>query len=166
MPHQEDHLFSCLSNFILNSKDVAISAAHFLNPNSQSRIEKYPYSVVVNIEPDSVQTILPSIYIYGNSRTLEKAYSSSPITQYQKCWKYGHVKPLCKAVSPIYPLCSLQHSKAEHRCPNPSCPSGSNLKATLNCCLAYPARYSNCGGAHSARSRDCPEGPPSTNAPV
>jgi len=166
MPHQEEHLFSCLSNFILNSKDVAISAAHFLNPNSQSCIEKYAYSVGVNVQPDSVQTMLLSIYIYSNSRTVEKVCSSSPITQYHKCWKYRHIKPLCKAESPICPLCSLQHSKAEHCCLNPSCPSGSNLKAILNCCLAYPARYSNCGRAHSARSRDCPEGPPSTNARV
>jgi len=63
--------------------------------------------VVVNVEPDSVQTMLPSIYLFGNSRTVEKAYSSSPLTQSQKCWKYGHVKPLCKADTPTCPLCSL-----------------------------------------------------------
>jgi len=163
MPRQDEDLFNYLSDSILNSKDVTISAARFLNPNRQSRMEKGAYSVVVNVEPDSVQTMLPSIYLFGNTRTVEKAYSSSPITQCQKCWKYGHVKPLCKAEAPTCPLCSLQHTKAEHRCPNPSCPSGGNLKPILNCCLAAPARCSNCGEAHSARSRDCSERPPRIN---
>jgi len=166
MPLQDENLFSYLSDSILNSKNVTISAARFLNPNRQSCMEKRAYSVVVNVEPDSVQTILPSIYLFGNSRTVEKAYSSSPLTHCQKCWKYGHVKPLCKAESPICPLCSLQHTKAEHCCPNPSCPSGGNLKAILGCCLASPARCSNCWEAHSPRSRDCPERPPPPALPA
>jgi len=160
MPLQDEDLCNYLSDSIRNSKDVTISAARFLNPNRQSRVEKRAYSVIVNVEPDSVQTMLPSIYLFGNSRTVERAYSSSPLTQCQKYWKYGHVKPLSKAETPTCPLCSLQHTKARHRCPNPSCPSGGNLKAILGCCLASPARCSNCGEAHSARSRDCPERPP------
>jgi len=84
MPLQDEDLFNYLSDSILNSKDVTISAALFLNPNRESRMEKRAYSVVVNVEPDSVQTMLPSIYLFGNSRTVEKAYSSSPLTQCQK----------------------------------------------------------------------------------
>jgi len=72
MPLQDEDLFSYLSDSILNSKDVTISTACFLNPNRQSRMEKRVYSVVVNVEPDSVQTMLPSIYLFGNSRTVEK----------------------------------------------------------------------------------------------
>jgi len=160
MPLQDKDLFNYLSDSILNSKDVTISAARCLNPNRQSRMEKRAYLVVVNIEPDSVQTMLPSIYLFGNSRTVKRAYSSSPLTQCQKCWKYGHIKPLSKAESSTCPLCSLQHTTAEHRCPNPLCPTGGNLKAILGCCLASPARCSNCGEAHLARSRDCSERPP------
>jgi len=119
MPLQDEDLFSYLSDSILNSKDITISAARFLNLNRLSRMEKRAYSVVVNVEPDSVQAMLPSIYLFGNSRTVERAYSSSPLTQCQKCWKYGHVKPLGKAETPTCPLCSLQHTKAEHRCLNP-----------------------------------------------
>jgi len=126
-------------------------------------MEKRAYWVVVKVGTDAIQTMLPSLYLFGNTRTVEKAYSSSPVTQCQKCWKYGHVKPLCKAEAPTCPLCSLQHMKVEHRCPNPSCPSGGNLKAILNCCLASPARCSNCGEAHSARSRDCSKRPPPPN---
>jgi len=40
MPLQDEHLFNYLSDSILNSKDVTIFAAHFLNPNRQSRMEK------------------------------------------------------------------------------------------------------------------------------
>ena len=42
-------------------------------------MEKRAYSVVVNVERDFVQTMLPSLYLFGNSRTVEKAYSSSPL---------------------------------------------------------------------------------------
>ena len=161
MPYQDEGLFNYLSDCILTSKDITISAARFLNLNTQSCMVKHAYSVVVNVEPDAVQTMLSSIYLFGNTRTVERAYSSSAITQCQKCWKFGHVKPLCKAEAPTCPLCSLQHTMAEPSCPNPSCPSGGNLKAILNCCLASPARCSTCGEAHSAGSRDCSERPPS-----
>ena len=157
MPLQDEDLISYLSDSILNFKDVSISVARFLNPNRQSHMEKRAYSVVVNVGPDSIQTMLLSTYLLGNSRTVERAYSSCPLTQCHKCWKYGHVKPLCKAESPTCPLCSLQHIKADDRCPNPSCPSGGNLKARLGCCLASPARCSNCGKVPSASSRDCHE---------
>ena len=84
MPHQDEDLFSYLSNSILNSKDVAISGARFLNPNLQSGMEIPAYSVVINVEPDPIQTMLLSIYLYGNLRTFEKPYWSSPLTEYQK----------------------------------------------------------------------------------
>jgi len=154
MPHQDEELFNYLSDFIRNSMDVIISAARFLNPNHPSIMEKRAYSAVGNVEPDSIQTMLPSIYLYGNTKTVEKAYSSSPITQCQKCSKYGHVKRLWKAEGPTCPRCSLQHTKLEHRCPNPSCPRGRNLQAILNCRLLSPARGSNSAEQHSARSRD------------
>jgi len=40
MPLQDEDLFNYLSDSILNSKDVTISAARFLNPNRQSCMEK------------------------------------------------------------------------------------------------------------------------------
>jgi len=109
LPHRDEDLFCYLSDSILNAKGVTISAAHIHNPQHQKRMEKCGHSVVVNVEPDSVQTMLPSIYLYGNSRTIRKAYSSSPITQCQKCWKYGYVKPLGKEESPICFLVTYEH---------------------------------------------------------
>jgi len=109
MPYRDEDLFSYLSDSILNAKGVTISAAHIHNPNRQKRMEKCAYSVVVNVELDSVQTMLPSIYLYSNSRTIRKAYSSSRITQCQKCRKYGYVKPLGNEESPICPLVIYEH---------------------------------------------------------
>jgi len=58
MLHQDKDLFSYLSDSILNFKDVTIAAAWFLNPTCQSHMEKHSYSVVVNVTPDSVQSML------------------------------------------------------------------------------------------------------------
>ena len=63
-------------------------------------------------------------------------------------------KPLCKNPT-VCPLCAGPQAKAEHRCPNPTCPRGGNLKPVLNCCIASPARYPNCSEDHSAGYRDC-----------
>jgi len=73
MPPQDEDLFSYLTDSIHNSKDVTIFAARFLNPNHQSRMEKRAYSVVGNVEPDSVQTMLPSMYLFSNFRIVKKA---------------------------------------------------------------------------------------------
>src|SRR5712664_1919855 len=68
------------------------------------------------------------------------------------------LKPRCK--NPVIcPLCAGSHSKADHRCSNPSCSKGGNLKPVLNCCIASPAHCANCEEDHSARYRDCPARP-------
>ena len=112
-----------------------------------------------DVNPETVQTMLPTIHLYGGSRTVERANSAYPQTQCKKCWKFGHVKYQCKEETPTCPFCLLNHTKAEHRCPNPSCPRGGNLKPVLNCCPAPPAKCPNCGEPHSTRSRDCSERP-------
>jgi len=114
------------------------------------------------VDRDSVQAMLSSIDLSGNSWVVEMAYSSSPLSQSQKCWKFGQVKPPCKADHFTSPLCSLQHTKAEHRCPNPSCPKKGNLKPLLNCCLTLLAKCPNSREPHPVRSRDYPERPPGT----
>jgi len=46
-----------------------------------------------------------------------------------------------------------------HRCPNPTCPGGGNLKATPGCCSSSPSRCVNCGENHTAVHRDCESRP-------
>jgi len=83
-------------------------------------------------------------------------FSSSRNSQYKKCWKFGNISNRCPSPLPVCPFCSLAHTKAEHRCPNPSCPKGGNLQPILACCPSSLACCPNCQEEHSARSRDCP----------
>ena len=115
MPHNDEDLLSQLSESIRNSKDITILSARFLNPNRAARLRKRAYLVVVNFEPETVQNMLPTIHLYGGSRTVERAYSSSPQTQCKKCLKIGDVKYHWKEETPTCPFCSLNHTKAEHR---------------------------------------------------
>ena len=86
-------------------------------------------------------------------------FSSSKNSQCKKCWKFSHIPTRCPSTLPVCPFCLLSHTKAEHRCPNPSCPKGGNLRPVLACCLSSVACCPNCQEEHSTRSRDCPSRP-------
>ena len=86
-------------------------------------------------------------------------FPSSRNSQCRKCWKFGHISHRCPSSLPVCPFCSLAHTKAEHRCPNPSCPKGGNLQPILDCCPSWVACCPNCQEEHSAHSRDCPSCP-------
>ena len=89
-------------------------------------------------------------------------FSSSMNSQCKKCWKFGHIPTRCPSTLPVCPFCSLSHTKAEHRCPNPSFPKGGNLRPVLAYCPSSVACCPNCQEEHSARSRDCPARPKTT----
>jgi len=159
LPEDPNELFPCLAESILNSKDVRILAARFLNPDGRSREGKTATSVVVSVHPGDIQTMGASIRLFSRSRTVERAYSSNRYTQCKNCWNFGHVAPRCPSTDPVCPICSLNHTRASHRCPNPTCPGGGNLKATPGCCSSSPRRCVNCGGGHTAVHRDCESRP-------
>jgi len=159
LPEDPNELFPCLAESILNSKDIRILAARYLNPDAQSRVGKTATSVVVSVHPGDVPAMGSSIRLFSRSRTVERAYSSNRYTQCKNCWGYGHVAPRCPSADPVCPMCSLSHTRAMHRCPNPTCPGGGNLKATPGCCSSSPPRCANCGGAHTATHRDCDSRP-------
>jgi len=89
-------------------------------------------------------------------------FSSSKNSQCKRCWKFGHISSRCPSSLPVCSFCSLTHTKAEHHCPNPSCPKGGNLQPILACCPSLVACCPNCQEEHSARSRDCPSRPKAT----
>ena len=165
----EGHAALCdlLQPSILNSQSILISKARFLNPDGVSHAhDKQAFSVVVQVpaEDGKFLTDLSRIPILGGNYAIDRAYPSSPSKQGNNCWRFGHVKPRCKN-STVCPLCTGPHAKAEHRCPNPTCPKGGILKPVLNCCIATPARCPNCSEDHSADYRDCtarPIPPPRT----
>jgi len=83
-------------------------------------------------------------------------FSSSKNSQCKKCWKFGHISTRCPSTLPVCPFCSLAHTKAEHRCPNPSCPKGGNLQPVLASCPSSVACCPNSQEEDSACSKDCP----------
>ena len=162
LPEDPDELFPSLAESILNSKNIRILAARFLNPDARSREGKTATSVVVSVHPGDVQAMGSSIRLFSRSRTIERAYSSNRYTQCKKCWAFGHVAPTCPSADPTCPISSLNHTRTSHRCPNPTCPGGGNLKATPGCCSSSPPRCVNCGGDHTAVHRDCESRPSPT----
>jgi len=83
-------------------------------------------------------------------------FSTSKSAQCRKCWKFGHMSHCCPNTLQVCPVSSLAHIKAEHRCPNLSCPKGGNLQPILDCCPSSVACCPNCQEGHSAHTRDCP----------
>ena len=51
LPEDPNKLFPCLAESMLNSKDILILAARYLNPNAQSREGKSATSVIVSVYP-------------------------------------------------------------------------------------------------------------------
>jgi len=92
---------------------------------------------------------------FSPALTVERAYSSNRSTQCRNCCGFGHVAPRCESKDSIYPLYSLNHTLANHQCPNSTCPVSVNLKAVLHCCSSSPAHCANCREDHSALNRDC-----------
>ena len=159
LPEDPEELFPCLAESILNSKNIRILSARYLNPHAQSREGKSATSVIVSVHPGDVLTMGSSIRLFSRSRNVERAYSSNRYTQCKNCWGFGHVAPRCPSTSPVCPICSLNHTRAMHRCPNPTCPGGGNFKAAPGCCSSSPPRCTNCGGALTATHRDCDSRP-------
>jgi len=155
LPEDPEELFPCLAESILNSKNIRILAARYLNPDPRSREGKSATSVIVSVHPGEVSAMGSSIRLFSRSRTVERAYSSNRYTQCKNCWGFGHVAPRCPSADPTCPIYSLNHTRAMHRCPNPTCPGGGNLKATPGCCSSSPPRCTNCESAHTATHRDC-----------
>jgi len=164
LPEVPNELFPCFAESILHSKNIRILAARYLNPNPLSREDKSATSVMVSVHPGDVQTMGSTIRLFSRSRTFVRAYSSNRYTQCKNCWGYGHVARRSPAPNHVCPICSLNLTRAIHRCPNPTCSGGGNLKPTPGCCSSSPSesRCVNFGENHTATHRDCGSrpGPP------
>jgi len=157
LPQVPEELFPSLADSIFNSRNVRILAARYRNNNPETRSGKTATSVVVSVYPGDVRTMGSSIRLYCRSPTVERAYSSNRYTQYRNWWGFGHVAPQWESKDPVCPLYSLNHTRAQHRCPNPTCPGSGNFKPVLNCCSSSQARCANCGEASSPLYRECTE---------
>jgi len=61
LPEDPEELFPCLAESILNSRNIRILSARYLNPNAQSREGKSATSVIVSVHPGDVLTMGSSI---------------------------------------------------------------------------------------------------------
>ena len=93
LPEDPEELFPCLAESVLNSKNVLILAARYLNPDKRSREGKTATSIIVSVHPGDVFTMGSSIRLFSRSRTIERAYFSNRYTQCKNCWGYSHVAP-------------------------------------------------------------------------
>jgi len=156
LPSNDDQLFPTLHDSIRNARGVSILSSRYLNPDPDSSDQKSATSVVVTVAPPDAFAILPSINLFSWNLRVEQMFSSSQNSQCKKCWKFGHIATRWPSTLPVCPFCSLAHTKAEHRCPNPSCPKGGNLRPVLACCPCSVACCPNCQEEHTACSKDCP----------
>jgi len=96
-----------------------------------------------------------SIRLFSRSQTIERSYSSNRYRQSKNCWGYCQVAPGCPSIDPVCPMWFHNHTRASHRCPNPTCPGGGNLQAPPGSCSSPPPRCVNCGGNHNTVDKDC-----------
>jgi len=158
-PQDLNERFPGLGESILNSKDIRILAARYLNPNAQSTDSKLATSVIVSVNPGDVPATGSSIRLFSLPRTIERTYSANRYTQCKTCWGNGHVIPTCPSTYSVCPICSLNHTRAMHHCLNRTCPGSGHLKATPGRCSCAPPRCVNCGWSHTVTNRDCESRP-------
>ena len=122
LPLDDVQLFPSLHQYIRNGRGVAFLSAQYLNPDPECGGQKTGSSVVVSVAPPDAFALLPSFNLFSRNQRVEQMFSSSQSSRCKKCWKFGHISNCCLSTLPICPFCSLAHIKAEHHCPNPSCP--------------------------------------------
>ena len=165
LPDDLAQLYDALVTSIRNARGVNILAARFLNHDPASRQGKLATSVAVTVQPQDAITLGTSIRLFSGTRRITPIVPANRFSQYDNCFKFGHVSQRCCQDHPTCPLCSLHHRKGDHRSPNPVSPKGGNTRPVFACCEITPAKCTNCGEAHSARYCDCSARPVPTAQP-
>ena len=90
LPDDDDQLFPFLKSSLLNAKAVKISAARYLNKDRAIRISKQATSVILSVDPDDVQKLLPSLFLFSERLKVEKTVNANRYTQCNNCYHFGH----------------------------------------------------------------------------
>jgi len=169
LPEDDEQLFTFIKNSIHNAKAVTIGAARYLNKDRAARLSKQATSVVVSVNSDDVPILTPALFLFSRRLKVEKTTQANRYTQCTNCYRFGHAYARCTQKHPTCPFCVLHHTRAAHRCQNPTCPKGGDTKAISGCCPTSPPHCPNCGDDHDAFSRTCrarPVPPPQPEAPA
>jgi len=167
LPDDDEQLFDFIKKPIHNAKEVTNSAARYLNQSRASRLTKQATSVVVSVNPDDVPALLPALFLFSKRLKVEKTPQANRYTQCTNCYRFGHAHARCTRKHPTCPYCALYHTRAAHRCQNPTCPKGGDSKAVPDCCPTSPSHCPNCGDDHDAFYKECrarPVPPPQPEA--
>jgi len=159
LPQDEEELFPYIRQAILNDKATQILSARYLNPSRDSRATKQATSVVITVDHQNISALTSGVVILSQKHKVELAFSSSRTSQCKNCWRYGHAHQRSPATHPRCPICPLHHTRAAHRCQNPTCPRSGNNKPVPSCCLTSPPHCRNCGDDHTATFKECPARP-------
>jgi len=133
LPQDEEELFPYIRQAILNDKVTPLLSARYLNPERDSRSTKQATSVVVTVDPQHVSAFTPGVFILSHKRMVELAFSANRTTQCRNCWRYGHAHQQCPATDLTCPIYALHHTRASHRCQNPTGPRSGNNKPVPSC---------------------------------
>jgi len=127
LPQDEEELFPYIRQAMLNDKATPILSARYLNPSRDSRETKQDTSVIITVDPQNISALTSGVVILSQKRKVELAFSSSRTSQCRNCWRYGYAHQRCPATHPTCPICALHHTRAAHRCQNPTCPRGGSI---------------------------------------
>jgi len=171
LPQDEEELFPYIRQAILNNKATPVLSARYLNADRDSRSIKQATAVVVTIDPQHVSALTSGVFILSQKRKVDLAFSANRTSQCRQCWRYRHAHQRWPATHPTCPICALHHTRASHRCQNPTCLRGGNNKPVPSCCPTSPPHCCNCGNDHSATFKEClarpsPASPTRPTSPV
>jgi len=151
--------FPYIRQAILNDKATPDLSARYLNPDRDSWGTKQATSVVVTVDPQHVSVLTSGVFILSQKCQVELAFSANRTSQCRNCWRYRHAHQRCPATHPTCPICVLHHTRASHRCQNPTCPRSGNNKPVPSCCPTWAPHCCNCGNDHTATFKECPARP-------
>ena len=90
--------------------------------------------MVITVDPQNASALTSGVVILSQKHKVELALSSFRTSQCINCWRYGHANQRCPATNSTCPICGLHHTRAAHRCQNPTCPRSGNNKPVPSCC--------------------------------
>ena len=140
---------------MLNDKATPILSARYLNPSRDSRSTKQATSVVVTVDPHQVAALTSGVVILAQKRKVTLAFSARRSSQSSKYWRYAQATQPCPATHPMSPICTLHHTRAAHRCQNPSCPQTGHNKPVTSCCPTSHPHCCNCGNDGNDHTATC-----------
>jgi len=137
--------------------DMPLEPRWLLRPDKlRSRASMVSHSSVVitlRSEKDAEEMRRTGLWLYGRHHTVEKYIPSGPDAFCDICCGWGHSAYRCeRGATPSCLLCGEDHLTKAHRCLEEGC-----QQKIGTACRHLKRKCCNCGGAHTAKSNECPK---------